>query len=122
MKPLEQFLLKELASGSTSAWDWKADYYFSVQMKFEHADIILDALHSDAVWSLQCKVWDYVWRKPVTNKRTRTLNKLVKAGHATAGWQGTGHGGKWDFGVRRIRAYYITEQGKEFAAALKDEV
>ena len=103
-------ILRTHAQGITSSWDWEMDLKFAEEIGDDLAVDFIKGLRG-SVLSIQDH--DRYVRSRITARRLRVLRKLVSMGLVKSYWVGTGHGGRADFGVNRLRGYEITLKGRE---------
>jgi hypothetical protein len=104
----EKFLLADLKEHRVqSSWDWSADERFAIHLG-ERNTLIRETMDSGAPAVFRMAAAN-TWKK-ITQRRLRTLRRLVDRKLVTSFWSGTGDGGFYEFGVRRIRSYALKDE------------
>lgn len=106
--PQEQrdFLIAELLKESQGSWDIEADGRFADFLGHPSADII------GRSWEIGLthfvfQSWSRAGGCQVKRLRLKRLNELINQGLVVAEWRGTGTGGKTEWNVGRVRAYFL---------------
>lgn len=106
----EEFLIKDLEENeSQSSWDWEADFRFAKQFYPNECKDIALIIRSQTLHAHQIVAHRLLAEK-TKSSRLRTMRRLIKKGIVKAYWVGTGWGGKHDFGINRVRAYFLNNK------------
>ncbi len=109
-----QIILKSMEETrlGQSSWDWEADYRFAIAINAKNEiEILENLLKSDAPFPVQIAVHKGCIGK-LKNRRLKALRNLTKQGLINSHWLGTGYGGYSEFGIRRIKTWYLPEKIK----------
>jgi hypothetical protein len=106
---IEAFLIHDMKShgGCQSSWDWEADARFASFIEHKDAALINQACYSGTVWPIKERI---IRGTGIIQLRLRYLRGLQKCGIVKGAWTGTGAGGLYELGTRRIRDYWLSDE------------
>ena len=110
-----EFLREDLQKNhNQNSWDWEADFRFAVHrgISGEEKGCAKDLLRGKCV-----AYFAYVAHKKVLGKyqkaRLRALREMVHRWEVKSAWVGTGHNGKIEWGVNRVRSYRLLKESQK---------
>jgi len=101
-----QFLAADLANESQASWDIDADGRFAKFIGHPNADIITRSWEIGITYFV-FQAWRAAGGEQVKRLRLTRLREMIADGKVVAEWRGTGEGGRTEWSVGRVRAYFL---------------